>query len=325
MASDASRLTFPLDRLPPGFHQHRFAARGVGFETFIWRGRRPGPVLLVNGATHGDEYEGPTLLRAWAETWRPGNLRGTIVLVPVLNEGAFLAGSRCDPADERNLAREFPGRAQGSVTQRLARLFDTQLLVQATHYVDLHSAGRAYELLPWSGYITRPDTADRVQRAMAACFDSFWCWAGPFLPGRTLSAAYARGIPAIYVECQGKGGVAPEDLRALDRGLRALLRQIGNLPLPRGGIKLKPQKFRATKDTDEAHLQVHHPAPHSGLFVPEAALGAWVKRGQRLGRVQPLNTTDFTAIHAESSGRVVMRRLQRSVMKGDALYTLAPV
>jgi predicted deacylase len=325
MASAAFRLTYPLDRLKPGFHRHRFTARGVGFEAFIWRGLQPGPVLLVNGATHGDEYEGPTLLRQWAETWRPTNLRGTVILVPVLNEGAFLAGARCDPADGRNLAREFPGRANGSVTQRLAHLFDTQLLAQATHYADLHSAGHAYELLPWSGYITRPDAGDRVQRAMAACFDSFWCWAGPFLPGRTLSAAYDRGIPAIYVECQGKGGVETEDLRALERGLNALLRQVGNLPVPRAGLKLRRQRLRITKDTEEAHLQVHHPAPHAGLFVPTAMLGAWVKRGQGIGRVQRLDTTQSTIVRATSTGRVVMHRRQRSVLAGDALYTLAPV
>jgi predicted deacylase len=325
MASDSARLTHPLHRLAPGFHQRRFNARGVGFDAFVWRGRSDGPVLVVNGATHGDEYEGPTLLRQWAETWRPKNLRGTVVMVPVLNEGAFMAGSRCDPADDRNLAREFPGRVRGSITQRLAHLFDTQLLAQATHYADLHSAGRAYELAPWSGYITRPDARNQVQRAMAACFDSFWCWAGPFLPGRTLSAAYTRGIPAIYVECQGAGGVDANDLSALDRGLKHLLVETGNLPAPRNGLRLRRQRFRSTTDTDEAHLQVHHPAPHAGLFVPAAALRAWVKRGQFLGSVQRLDSIRSTPIRAESTGRVVMRRRQRSVTAGDALYTLAPV
>ena len=95
------------------------AAGGVGFDAFIWRGE-PGPVLLVNGATHGDEYEGPTLLRTWAEHWRPRRLVGTVVFVPVLNEAAFFAGQRCAPVDGANLARVFPGQANGSPTERLA-------------------------------------------------------------------------------------------------------------------------------------------------------------------------------------------------------------
>src|SRR6195952_1250206 len=58
--NNSSSLLVDLARLPEGFHQRRIARDGVGFEAYIWRGA-PGPVLLVNGATHGDEYEGPTL------------------------------------------------------------------------------------------------------------------------------------------------------------------------------------------------------------------------------------------------------------------------
>ncbi len=324
MGSSTSKFSVDLKQLAPGFHQRRFSARGIGFEAFIWRGAQPGPALLLNGATHGDEYEGPTLLRQWAEDWRPKNLRGTVVMVPVLNEGAFYAGLRSNPADDVNLARAFPGNARGSVTQRLAHLFDTQLLAQVTHYVDLHSAGRAYELLPWTGFITHEKSINRTQRAMAACFDAFWCWDGPFLPGRTLSAAHARNIAAIYVECRGTGNVDPRDLRNLDRGLRHLLTALEITSAERPA-KLHAQVQRTTKDADEAHLQIHHPAPHDGLFVPAAKVGAHVRRGQVLGTVHALGRLGTTTVRAERSGRIVMWRIQRSVRKGDALCTLAPI
>lgn len=278
-------------------------------------------MLLINGATHGDEYEGPTLLRRWVQTWRPKNLRGTVVAVPVLNEAAFLAGQRCHPGDGGNLARAFPGRADGAPTERLAHLFDTQLLAQCTHYVDLHSAGAAYELVPWVGYMSLGKNGDGGQRGMAACFDRFWCWAGPYLPGRTLSAAHARGIPAIYVECRGAGGIADEDLRALQRGLTLLLRRLG---LQAGACRPERQHERITRDADEAHLQVHHPAPHDGIFVPQARLGRTVRRGEIIGVVQALGAPRESAIRAERGGRVVMVRRQRAVRQGDALCVLAP-
>lgn len=323
MGLSSSKFSVDLKRLPPGFHQRRIATRGVGFELFIWRGG-DGPVLVLNGATHGDEYEGPTLLRHWAEHWRPPALSGTVVMIPVLNEAAYYAGLRSAPADDVNLARAFPGKTRGSITQRLAHLFDTQVLAQATHYVDLHSAGRAYELLPWTGFISHQAPINRTQRTMAACFDAFWCWAGPFLPGRTLSAAYHRKIPAIYVECRGAGQVDPRDLRALDRGLHHLLGALGCIR-PQRPAKRRAQLLRTTRDVDEAHLQIHHPAPHDGLFVPSVKVGARVRRGAQIGLVYPLAKRGSHTIFAERHGRIVMLRIQRSVRAGDALCTLAPI
>src|SRR5258708_6640670 len=150
-AKISSSLIVNLAKLPVGFHRHRIARNGVGFEAFIWRGG-PGPVLLVNGATHGDEYEGPTLLQQWVQNWKPRNLRGAAVFVPVLNEVAFFAGARCRPDDGANLARSFPGRRRGTPTERLPLLFDKQMLAQPTHYVSLHTAGCANRLRPLFAY-----------------------------------------------------------------------------------------------------------------------------------------------------------------------------
>ena len=322
MAAQITKLGLNLSTLAPGFHRRRFQTREIGFDAWIWRGSS-GPVVLLNGATHGDEYEGPTLLRQWADQWRPTQLCGTIVMVPVLNEAAFYAATRCHPQDGGNLARAFPGNPRGKATARLAHLFDTQLMSQVTHYVDLHSGGSAYELLPWVGYSVRQDRIGKTQREMAACFDKFWCWAGPPLPGRTLSAAFTRDIPAIYVECRGAGGVAPIDLASLNRGLKNLLRWAG---MTRGSPPtLRAQIARISDDSQEAHLQVHHPAPQNGLFVPSTKLGDQVRKGTVLGVIHALNHAKLVQIKAESNGRIVMMRYQRSVLKSDALFTLAPI
>ena len=315
-------LLLDLAALPKGFHRRRLARDGVGFEAFIWRGG-PGPVLLVNGATHGDEYEGPTLLQQWVRRWKPRTLRGTVVFVPVLNEVAFFAGARCRPDDGANLARSFPGNRRGSPTSRLAWLFNEHLLAQVTHYADFHSAGVANRLRPWVDYVAGiAAPVERTQRAMAACFDRFWCWSGPFLPGRTLSAAAERGIPAIYTECRGEGDVAPADLAALELGLRHLLTTLGLVP----GAKprLRTQLTRITRSAKETHLQVHHQAPHDGLFIPRAKLGDRVRRGAPIGEVLEL-AGRASLVRAEHAGRVVVVRVQRSVRKGDALAVLSPV
>ena len=322
MAEKLSPLIVDLAGLPEGFHHRRIERKGVGFDAFIWRGK-PGPVLLINAATHGDEYEGPTILQQWVKDWQPRGLRGTVVFVPVLNEGAFFAGLRCNPEDGKNLARSFPGEEDGTITPRLARLFDEQLLAQATHYVDFHSAGVANELMPWVGYMTElPAPIDKVQRQMANCFDRFWLWSGPYLPGRTLSAAADRKIPAIYTECRGAGDVTDADLAALNQGLKHLMVVLG---IVRGKQPaLRKQPTRITRSSKETHLQVHHQAPHDGLFIPAVKLGAKVTNRMVIGEVLSLSGI-ATPIKAEHSGKLVMIRVQRSVRQRDALAVLAPI
>lgn len=313
----------PWATLAAGCHHQRFGEGDLGFDAWIWRAG-PGPVLVVNGATHGDEYEGPTLLRRWVDRGLPPDLRGTVVLIPVLNEGAFSVGQRCHPTDGGNLARAFPGDPNGSPTPRLAHLFETQVLAHATHYVDLHSGGQALEIHPWVGYIVGAEGAiNATQAAMAACFDSFWQWSGPYLPGRTLSAAADRRIPAIYTECHGAGGVRPADLMALDRGLQNLLVEIGSRAGPKS--PLAPQRAHQSTDAEETHLQVHHPAPHAGIFEPSVELTDSVAVGDQLGLVWPRAEGPPTPIFAATQGTVVLRRHQRSVQPGDALLVVVPI
>ena len=307
-------------KLKHGFHHRRIRAdkTGPGFEVFVWRGRQPGPTLLMNAATHGDEYEGPTVLSKMARAWRPKNLRGTVILVPVLNENAFFAGRRESGVDGRNLARVFPGKPNGTPTERLAYLFRTRLLRHADLYVDFHSAGVLFNLIPWVGYCM---TADPVilekQRKMAQCFDRFWCWGTPYLPGRTLSAAYEHRVPGLYMECKGRGDVDPADLQNLERGVQRLLRAFDFIP---GRVKLRRQRItRESATANEGHLQIDHPSPCDGIMMSLIKLGARVRHGEVIGEVQPLPGGAPRFVRANRSGRVVLIRRQRSLRKGDTL------
>lgn len=306
-----------------GFHQRRVGNRNIGFECFVWRGG-PGPTLLMNAGTHGNEYEGPTFLHELARDWRPKNLAGTVVALPVLNENAYFAGRRCSEADGKNLARVFPGKPDGTHTERIAYLFRTRMLRFADFYADFHSAGTSYEILPWVGYPLVDDkTVMGHQRRMAQCFPEYWCWSTRGLPGRTLSTAAELGIPAIYTESRGKGSVAPDDLQVLRRSTTRMLKALGLMP---GRVQLRPQKVtREINDRYEAHLQWQHPAPCHGLVIDPAPIGTKRRKGQPLCALQPLTGGKPIPVKAMRSGTVVFIRRQRSVEKGESLGTVVPM
>jgi predicted deacylase len=322
---NCSRMKEPIwNQLPPGFHHRRVERRGIGCHCFIWRGRRPGPVLLLNGATHGDEYEGPVVLHEWVRSWRPADLRGTVVAIPVLSEASFLNGRYVSPLDGKNLARVFPGKPAGSPTERLAHLFRETFVRHADYYVDIHSAGAAYEILPWVGYFTREEgPVLAAQRTMARCFDRYWCWGAPFLPGRTISAAYEFDVPAIYLEGQGRGDVSASDRAALNRGIGRLLVALGFVP---GRVRLKPHRFtREGHDAQEHYLDFQHASPCDGTLMEIVKAGARLKRGDRVGVVQPLDGGAARTVRAERAGTVIFARRHRYLRKGDGLVTIIPM
>lgn len=309
--------------LPLGRSMLRMAVSDeAGCDVLALRGSVDGPVLLAIAGVHGDEYEGPTALpQVWAALG-PGAIRGTLLLIPVINEPAYFARARCG-ADGLNLARELPGRRDGSATEQIAAALHA-LLARVDAFCDLHAAGTYYTLHPWVGY-ARVDDADLLdrQRAMAAAFGLDFVWSAPLKPGRTLTSAREHGVPAIYVEMTGGGGCRPEDVAACMYGLRAVAACCGLLEEP---FRTQPPTWcRESLEPQEDHLQIHHPAPCRGVFQPTVSVWDAVQRGQMLGQVASPGGLDPVEILAERTGRVAVLRSAPPVDEGDFLAVVVPL
>ena len=95
-----------------------------------------GPTALLTGGNHGDEYEGPIALQELAATLRPGDITGRVIVLPMMNLPAFAAGRRCSPIDGGNMNRSFPGRPDGTVTQKIAHYIASRLVPLADALAD---------------------------------------------------------------------------------------------------------------------------------------------------------------------------------------------
>jgi len=56
-----------------------------------------GPSVLITGANHGDEYEGPLALVELAANLDAKDMSGRVILIPFMNMPAFVAGKRTSP------------------------------------------------------------------------------------------------------------------------------------------------------------------------------------------------------------------------------------
>lgn len=326
MWSLAERLpaaAFRLDSCPPGVKRRLHLlvttlpdGQPLAMPTLVARGSSPGPTLLATGAVHGDEYEGVIAIQDLFDELDVTTMAGSFVGVPVLNGPAFAAATRESGLDHMNLARIFPGSPTGSPSQRLAHAFQSHLLPLAALYVDLHAAGNVYAMRELAGYMLRDDAVGARQRAAAIAFGLELVWGTAPLPGRTLSAAADHNIPAIYVELNGEGRARPADVARARAGLRALLALLG---ITAGSYPTEPRLLVEQPTAGSGHLQVDHPSPASGLFVPAVELWQPVARGQPLGAVRHPDGTTLATVTAARAGRVLLLRTMPRVLAGDTL------
>lgn len=295
----------------PGLHRLRSPH---DIPAIVVRGAAPGPTLLVSAGVHGDEYEGVRAIFETVESLAAQDLRGTLVTVPILNYPAHRAVERNHPADNGNLARQFPGRSDGSPSERLAFAFDTEFLPLADFYLDLHSGGIRFAMPSMVGY----EAADPRGRAAAEAFGAPVIWGHPVIePGRTVSAARARGIPFLYTEARGAGRIHPDDLRMMRRGIINLMRHLGMLEgLPE--IPSPPLRLHGIGNTDDGVT-----AAVDGFWMPAVALLEQVRAGQPIGRIVDETGETLAIPEAPADGLVGLLRELPPVSAGDVLILVA--
>ena len=210
---------------------------GARIPVSLVRGTGDGPVLALIAGTHGYEYPGITALQRLRQSIDPGALRGTLILVHIANPPSFYGRTvYTSPADGKNLNRVYPGRSDGTLSERIAHAITTEVIAKADFLVDLH-AGDANEAL--RPYVYMPVTGDArldaATRGMALAFglDHIVIDAGRIAPADATKfvdqTALARGIPAITTETGQLGQNDERSVALAEHGIQNLMRHLGML------------------------------------------------------------------------------------------------
>ncbi len=204
----------------------------------VVNGSGKGPTLVVTAAVHGDEIVGIGTAIAFLRAIDPTALRGTIIVVPVVNQPAVAAASYVSPLDQVNMAGplywDAPG--VGSTSHQIGALIG-QVLARADIYIDLH--GNPEPCAPMSMMFLDRARDEATRRATIALGDAFGFtpvdmdnppahpkWLG-VVDDYPVPTALARGIPALMVELVGARTVVDADRGS--RGLLAVLRSLDML------------------------------------------------------------------------------------------------
>ncbi|MEO0390014.1 MAG: succinylglutamate desuccinylase/aspartoacylase family protein [Pseudomonadota bacterium] len=282
----------------------------VGLRCEVIHGKRAGPVAFVSAAVHGDEVIGVEICRRLLRAPLLGSLRGTLIVVPVVNAFGFLRGSRYLP-DRRDLNRCFPGSKTGSLGARLAHIFLNDVVLRCDFGIDLHSAAVQRTNLPQ----IRVSPGDKATAQMARSFGAPVVLTSPLREGSLRREAATRGTPVLLYEA-GEGLRFDEfAVRAGVAGILRVLRDAGMVPA-KGITKPKAKPLVCARS---AWLR----APAGGLLRTFRAEGDIVEAGDVLAAISdPFGEVEHD-LTAPEPGILIGRAVMPVVNEGDAIFHLA--
>lgn len=284
----------------------------VTLSAHVIHGRNEGPVMFISAGIHGNEVIGVEIVRRLLRTKNIKSLRGTLIVVPIVNTFGFLNHSRYLP-DRRDLNRCFPGSADGSLGSRLAHIFMNEIVAQCSLGIDLHSAAINRMNLPQ----IRVSANNHETLRLAHVFGAPVILTSALRDGSLRQEAKRIGVDVLLYEA-GEGMRFDEmSVRAGLAGILRVLKNVGLLPLAGiAGPKARPIVCA------DSHWQR---APAGGLLRMFKAEGDVVGVGDVLAAISDPFGQSETEVKARYSGIIVGRAVMPIVHEGDALFHVAAV
>ena len=102
--------------------------------------------LVAFGSNHGNEFEGPVVIKHLLREVETADVRGRLILIPVLNPSAFHAATRESADDGVNLNRAFVDQAGQTPSLWPPRSVSSSTYGECRHSRGVHSAQRQARL-----------------------------------------------------------------------------------------------------------------------------------------------------------------------------------
>lgn len=282
----------------------------VEMTVHVINGRQAGPRLFVSAAIHGDELNGVEITRRLLKQKQVEKIRGTLILIPIINVYGFLSHSRYLP-DGRDLNRSFPGSETSSLAGRVAHHFLQQIVSHCTHGIDLHTGARHRSNLPQ----IRADLSDATTRRLASAFGVPVIIDSKIRDGSLREASREAGIPMLLYEAGEALRFDEVCIRAGVRGVLNVMRELGML----GTAKSKSTYRKPIISHRTSWVR----APHSGILRSLVPLGARTDVGTKLGIISDPHGNRDDPVISPVQGIVIGRTFLPLAHEGEALFHIA--
>ena len=275
--------------------------------------------FVLTAGIHAAEYTGTLAAMRLGRALEPAHVRGTIVILPLLNVPGFYERSiYVNPEDGQNLNRAFPGRADGTWSERFAYRLLHEVVLACDRDMDLHAGDMIEDLEPFVGFReTGVADVDRESRRMLEAYGGVrWATravASGDRAGMLYAAAAERGVPAMLAE-SGRNGLVEEDaIRRHVQGVQNVWRTLGLLvdePPP----DVQPPHLLARNEWLRSEVE--------GVFLCRVRPGDSVTAGQVLGEMVDLLGEHLADVTSPSDGTILFTVTSPAIKRGGLLLAV---
>ncbi len=283
----------------------------VDVPVIIHRSKVDGPVVLLTGGIHGDEFNGVEAVRQLIAKKVAKPKKGMIIAMPVVNIFGFLNMQREFP-DGRDLNRVFPGTKNGSLASRFAFQVTKNILPHVDIVMDFHTGGAQRFNAPQ----LRVDPMEVESLELAHVFHP------PFLMhSKNLSKTFRETCSKLgkkYLLFEGgKSQQSDKNITGIAvNGAIRVLHHLGMLSQP--DLLTEPQgTIEIIKDSSWLR------AKYSGLLHPKVQYGKRVEKGEFLAVITDPYGAMRHRVKAPNAGFIINVNHSPLVYQGDAIFHIS--
>lgn len=286
----------------------------------VVNGAKPGPVLALVTGAHGTEYVSIIAVEKLIGELDPAKVSGTIILIPLVNIASFEQKvPHVNPIDNKSMNRFYPGRADGTQTERASLVITNQVVERCDYLIDYHGGDLDESLRPYAYWSpTGKEVQDRISKEMVLAFglDHIIIWRDrptDLAATRYLdNTASVRGKPSIVVEAGYAGTVETDDVALLVNGTFSTMRALKMLS---GEPHLIENPVWLGKIVDVS-------SDVEGIFFPLVKRGTYVEAGMKLGYITDFFGKTIFEPRAPTAGVILHLDAVPSLKNGDNIANI---
>lgn len=262
---------------------------------FLGHGDKTHTVTITAGLD-GDEYASIDAAYRLIDILGHLTVNGRINIFPIVNLEGFKNVSSINPVDKKYPKYIYPGKRNGSETEKLIYFLNKNYISQGTVWIDLHGGGITECLDPYVYAFETNNSDNKTTLEVTQKLNFQKAFLGK--PGEFNGMEYMakQGLSYFIIEAGFGGRRNDEFVSTHIEAVKNILQIIGVLPKQRSLPSIPKRVYR----------KMYEYAPdESGLWFPQIDEKLFVRKDQLIGEIRSYDNKKFEVVRSPYDGEIL--------------------